>query len=1152
VAEPSYSFQDPRQRRIYERLRLVGPGPAAFFLDACRLMEEVSSMATEAATFIAKEPQKVLDRRPTLSSTTHLVAHLLRDLESALTDVLASPDFEKRKGSDGHRQSIRSVLGNLGIEESEMAAQAWLDLPRSEFALNKMAHRQALERPRPVNKEFLELWDKMQMILDSVMDRFEANYLTTNETLDALLSKVTPTAEDAKTLRNRTPNYFVARFHFFEGLKNAAWLPLLRAEGFFRTPPEALVDPESGAVRFLTWPESQFLTRMADQDPGLVTEIVLEIPETDNGWVHYDILDIATRVPLPHAAAIAEKGRQWIEKQTHLWSNLPERAGDLICHLCELGAVQAALQLAKTLLEILPDPQAEEKRRSTESWAGKPDARARFDLYEYGQILEKCIPVLVQAADLQTISLLGDLLETAIRNSRRRSDDTEDYSSIWRPAIENHGQNSLNDLEDYLVTGVRDACEIACKKDRARLVPVIDHLDARPGTVFKRIALHLLRLYGDAALERVAQNLTDKALFDSSRVHHEYFLLSRDRFSQLSANDKAQILSWVEEGPDLEEYRRWYSKDGSEPPSEEIVARYKRRWQFEKLFPIAGSLPADWPQRFESLKAEFGEPDHPDFQSYIEGGWVGPTSPKSLDELGQMSPRELRQFLLTWKPEGGWRSATPEGLGRQLAEAIGLNPAPYAVDSHEFQGLDPTYVRAVIEGFQTAAKKDLAFQWAPVLSLCQWVLDQPREIENRSARLGDADPDWGWTRKAIARLLWAGLEEGPAEIPFELRKVVWSVLRPITEDPEPRPEDDQKLGDDKYFLGEPMTASINTVRGVAMHAAVAYAIWAQRNWRRQSPEATSSDFSQMPEVRDVLDRHLDTTLDKSPTIRAVYGHWFPSLLFLDRSWTVQNIGRIFPREPENRHLRDAAWETYLQSNKAYDNVFEVLQGEYREAVDRIHAERAEKPSLRDPEARLGQHLAVYYWRGQENLDNLGSMISRFFTSAPASLRGHVIGFVGHSLNKGEGEIPPEVLRRLQRLWESRVKAAQQSESPIANAEELAEFGWWFGSGKFEAEWAINRLEETLQIARKAEPEHLVMEQLEKIAGQYPRAAVRCFALLVEGDKQGWRTLYRDQNVRNILKAGLDSNGEEAQRAARELINRLAARGFTRFRDLLGS
>ena len=62
-----FRFDDPRQARIFERLkRLVGEGPAAFYRDACRLMTEENDY----------------------ESTTHLVAHLLREIESALRDVL--------------------------------------------------------------------------------------------------------------------------------------------------------------------------------------------------------------------------------------------------------------------------------------------------------------------------------------------------------------------------------------------------------------------------------------------------------------------------------------------------------------------------------------------------------------------------------------------------------------------------------------------------------------------------------------------------------------------------------------------------------------------------------------------------------------------------------------------------------------------------------------------------------------------------------------------------------------------------------------------------------------------------------------------------------------------------------------------------------
>ena len=63
-----FRLRDSRQVRIHHRLLLVSPGTASFYLDACRLM------VTE----------------PPFEATTHIVAHLLREIESSLRDVLES------------------------------------------------------------------------------------------------------------------------------------------------------------------------------------------------------------------------------------------------------------------------------------------------------------------------------------------------------------------------------------------------------------------------------------------------------------------------------------------------------------------------------------------------------------------------------------------------------------------------------------------------------------------------------------------------------------------------------------------------------------------------------------------------------------------------------------------------------------------------------------------------------------------------------------------------------------------------------------------------------------------------------------------------------------------------------------------------------
>ena len=63
----AHRFEDPRQRRIYERLfRLVGAGLADFYRDACGLVEATQPVPT----------------------TSHLVGHLVREIESGLRKVL--------------------------------------------------------------------------------------------------------------------------------------------------------------------------------------------------------------------------------------------------------------------------------------------------------------------------------------------------------------------------------------------------------------------------------------------------------------------------------------------------------------------------------------------------------------------------------------------------------------------------------------------------------------------------------------------------------------------------------------------------------------------------------------------------------------------------------------------------------------------------------------------------------------------------------------------------------------------------------------------------------------------------------------------------------------------------------------------------------
>ena len=899
-----------------------------------------------------------------------------------------------------------------------------------------------------------------------------------------------------------------SRRYFYNALEDSAWLEVLIRAGEFREAPEPRKDSEKGTLSFPPWPQSRYLARMAALAPEAVLEIALRIPDTENIRVHEDLADMACKMPPELAARLAKKETDWVRSQQYLYLLLPEELGALVSHLAKGGQIDQALDLASDVLTVSPGPE---------------DARARFDAWHYEQILKKHIPDLVTAAEMDALTLLCDLLEDAVRFSERHKGDEgpEDQSYIWRPAIEDHSQNRLQrGLKGLLVSAVRDAAEALMKTNGKAILEIIER---RPFKIFQRIGLHLRRKWPKVDPEGTASLVADPDVFDDFHLHHEYFTLLREQFDSLPPKARQAYLALAEKRAGLKQYT--------------------------KLWPIQEFLDQEWWQRFDALKQDFGELDHPDFHFYVGTLWTGPTSPKKVEDLGSMSIEELASFLKTWQPSGDLMSPSPEGLGRELTALVTSEPKRFAAEAGQFKGLDPTYVRALLRGLREAAKQKVTFPWLPVLDLCRWVMDQPREIPGREGEYEDLDPHWGWTRKAIADLLSAGFESSVSEIPFDLRDTSWKVLRRLTDDPNPTLEYEARYGGSNM---DPATLSINTTRGEAMHAVVRYALWVRRHLKEapNGKERLAQGFDEMPEGLEVLDHHLDPVNDPALAIRAVYGRWFPWLVLLDPHWAAQSVTRIFPTEETLRELRDAAWETYITFCTSYDNVFDLLREEYGRAVERIGTASSERRRLTDPDERLAGHLMTLYWRGKLDLDDPGGLLARFYVKASDSLCSHALAFVGRSLHSTEEEIAPQILDGLKLLWERRLNAARSATPPTSHIAELAAFGWWFVSAKFDDAWAIVQIKEALKLTVRVEPDHLVVERLATLAAAMPAHAVECLSLIIEGDKEGWHIHAWREHTRTILSTALQSTDDTAQQAAVDLVHRLGARGYLSFRNLL--
>lgn len=942
----------------------------------------------------------------------------------------------------------------------------------------------------------------------------------------------------AKALREIEKGYAQYQY-FFDKLTSPAWLVPLHEHGFFRDPPAPVRDGQY--ISFPPWPESRYLVRMAriPEAQEAVLRIAQAIPATENSRVHDDLADIALALPPPQSAKLAPKLCGVIPNSVKLL--LAEKVRDLIVHLADGGEGKAALQLAAAALDLRPDPRFAEPADEESLLSPKP--QSHFPNWYYNRIVDEAVPALVNCSGIEAVRLVCKLLDNAIRYPRKREEDWEkDYLNIRHPAIE-HGKVH-DDIPSVLLCAARDAAEqlVAAKPDQ--FPSVIAVFAEHKWVTFRRLELHLARIFLDQGLVVAERFFQDPGKIDDPSLRHEAVLLLKAAFLRLAPETQQRVLSWIDAGPSEESMRSWLEFVGEQVTDEKIRSLIDRR-RLENFSILEGQLPQPYQRTYEDLKARLGTPAPPERVIQTQAVWVGPQSPRSTEDLAAMTVEDALHFLQTWVSGHEMFGPSPEGLGRAFTGAVSMWPAEYAAAAERMQGLDPTYIRGLFSGLTEALKHDKAWEWGPVLKLAKWVVDQGREIPGRTGGLMDADPDWGWTRTAVIDLLSAGFEK-PDRLPLEHRALVWDVLQPLTEDPNPGLEDEEGEKFDPSFL------SINSTRGRALDAVIDYAWWLRRltDAARKADGQPPITFDSMPEVRAVLEARLDVAREPTLTIRSVYGRHLTSLARLDWDWLRANVSRILPEGAGDPERFTAAWESFVCFNLPNTTLLPVLMPAYRRAVSQIGQPGGMLHHPELPEDRLAEHLMVYYWLGSLEFGSADGLLDAFYATAPDKLRGHAMWFVGTSASHWDEGAPPQIFDRLRNLVERRLEAARQAASSADFVRELANFGWWFASEKFDERWSLKTLLAVLRLTPKVEGERDVVKLLAARCARYPVECVTCLRLMIEGDGPGWLLVVVEKDAMELLRQALASNNSEAVRSARRLAEELIARGHFGFRTLL--
>jgi len=99
---------DPRQCEIHRRLQLIGPEPAEYFFDCCRIMSGAAGVRSQ----------------------THLAAHLLREIEGRMHEVfepMVGADARARiKAEKDEAQRAKIEEASRILELDEQTTEQWL------------------------------------------------------------------------------------------------------------------------------------------------------------------------------------------------------------------------------------------------------------------------------------------------------------------------------------------------------------------------------------------------------------------------------------------------------------------------------------------------------------------------------------------------------------------------------------------------------------------------------------------------------------------------------------------------------------------------------------------------------------------------------------------------------------------------------------------------------------------------------------------------------------------------------------------------------------------------------------------------------------------------------------------------------------------
>lgn len=409
----------------------------------------------------------------------------------------------------------------------------------------------------------------------------------------------------------------------------------------------------------------------------------------------------------------------------------------------------------------------------------------------------------------------------------------------------------------------------------------------------------------------------------------------------------------------------------------------------------------------------------------------------------------------------------------------------------------------------------LSVDWNAILALCEQFITTDRLTKNSSFLYDIFRP--------VTMFILNGIKNNTP--PFNYRNRLWKIICGLVSHSAATTS-----WDASYPTGIMNSHSIvlNSTKGLALAAAIEYAIWCNRNLKTKNQKKNIL----VNELKAILEQHLKPN-NSSIATHATLGAYIPVLFQLDQKWTQNNLSKFLNENLDDK-LFLAFWDSYLFHGRyrappkdmiRYYTMYILKFKSYKEEYEPIN------------KMFIGQ-ISTAYVLDNELGDNLfDSMITNFHPK----FADYLIKFVGKTL-LGQYKQNPDFhinFDKIKQLWGNQ------------RFKECKEFGWWFINSPFSKRYNISRLLHLLENTKgKIDPPSRVSKLLIGYSRGFPSQTLKCLKLVLKA--YGNDPLEIDYLRDNAYKAILDikTNVYPKMRSeSHSVINFFGSLGYHEFKAL---